>query len=245
MGLLGSIMMVGLLAATGTIPDFATRVDRAIVTGDEPALEALRTELLAAINGQDSPTADLRHQAAYAIWRLSHLVGRHDKGRMKDLLSEAQAQLDLLLEETPDDEEALALRGSAIGGRITGTFSGIWLGPEADRSLGRAAELAPDNPRIALLTGIKHRFTPSVAGGGLEHAEETLRRSLALFQKEEARDAWPHWGRVDAQIWMGVVLAAQGKVAEARSFYDQALALEPDHAWLREELIPALDKPPR
>jgi len=54
-----------------------------------------------------------------------------------------------------------------------------------------------------------------MAGGGLERAEETLRRSLTLFQGEQARDGWPHWGKVDAQTWLGIVLAAQGEVVEA------------------------------
>ena len=241
----GSIAMVALLAVTGSIADFAARVDRAVVTGDERALEALHTELLAVLESQKPPATGLRHETAYTAWRLSHLVGRHDKGRMADLLSEAQAHLDILLEAAPDDAEALALRGSAIGGRITDVLSGIWLGPDADASLKKAAELAPDNPRIALLTGIKHRFTPSMAGGGLERAEQTLRRSLTLFQSEKARDGWPHWGKVDALIWLGIVLAAQGEVVEARSFYDQALALEPDYAWIREELIPKLAAPRR
>jgi len=242
MGLLGCALLAAslLLAGAEPVEDFAARVDRAVVTGDARALEALHDELLAALERTGAP-ARLRYDAAYVCWRLSHEMARTDEKRQKRLLKEAESHLDAFLEAMPEHAEALALRGSVIGNRITGMFSGMFLGPRAGKSLRRAQNAAPDNPRVATLAGASQRFTPTMFGGGLDKAEETLRRAVDLFEKQQDEGrAYPHWGQVDAYAWLGIVLANKGSKDEAREWFDQALALEPDHAWIRDALIPKL-----
>ena len=232
-----------LLATAGPPPDFVGRLDRAVVTGDVTTLEAIHQELLQALD-QPHPKDRLRYDAAYVCWRLSHQAARTDTDRQKELLKEAESYLDEYLESRPDDAEALALRGSAIGGRITGWLSGMFLGPRAGKNLKRAEKTAPDNPRVALLLGVSQRFTPETFGGGLERAEETLRRAVGLFEKQQdVGRTYPEWGQVDALAWLGIVLAREGNKEEARALYDRALGLEPDYEWIREYLIPNLSEP--
>ena len=49
-------------------------------------------------------------------------------------------------------------------------------------------------------------------------------------------------GRVDAHAWLGQVLARKGDRAAARAEYDEALALAPNSGWVKNVLVPALER---
>lgn len=198
-------------------------------------LDELRLQLGDPTKG-DAP--DRLYTVAYLNWRITQLV---PPKRRKTYSQEAERALQFLLHERPGDAEALALLGSAYGARITGFWSGIKFGKKADQALEEAAAVAPDNPRTVLQQGISAYFSPKAFGGGLDRAEALLRRSLELFQSQPEDAPWPNWGRVDAYAWLGQVLAKKGDVAGARDVYQQGLALEPDHRWIREVLLPQLD----
>ena len=229
------------------IPDSANRdlsehIERAVVLGSLEDLTRLRTDHRQHLESPDGdPNGGDRYRLAYLNWRIGQLLPE-DKKKKKQLLKEAKKQLDLLLETAEEDAEAHALRGSVIGDRIEGMFGGMFLGPKASASLKRALDLAPENPRVALQRGVGHFFTPKTFGGGLERAEEELRRARDLFRKEPADHPWPNWGRIDTFAWLGQVLAKTGRVDEARALYEEALEREPEHAWIRAELLPELDE---
>lgn len=216
----------------------AERMERAVASGDIELLRSLRT----AIAGRAAASALDRYNLAYLDWRIGQLLPAGSRKEKKALLKEAQKQLDSILGSFPDDAEAHALRGTTIGERITGMFGGMFLGPKATASLRRAAALEPDNPRVALLRGVAAYFTPRTFGGGFDEAERELRRACKLFEDEPADKPWPNWGRVDAFAWLGRTLAEEDRLDEARSAYRAALALVPDHAWVRDELLPELER---
>ena len=224
-------------AATSEV---AVRVEQAVVSGNLETLESIRTSLLQEMKTGTSDA--LRYDIAYVGWRMAQLLQVSSKKKAKQLLKESQAYVDDILEGNKDDGEAWALRGSVIGDRITGMFSAMFLGPKAGGSLKRAVELAPDNPRVALQRGIGWFFTPKTFGGGMENAEGELRRAARLFDEAPAGGPWPDWGRVDVLVWLGQVLVKTGRYAEARSNYEAALKIEPDYAWIKQELMPTLEK---
>lgn len=242
-----SVLIPGLLlfAAAGILAEddprtgLVERVERAIVSGALDKLRVLRAEIGPGGDG----SADDRYTAAYVDWRISQaLSGKRSKKEKKRLLKQAQKQVESLLKDEPQHAEAHALRGTVIGERITGMIGGMMLGPKASASLKRAHELAPENPRVALQRGIGFFFTPGAFGGGLDKALPELKRSRELFEQERNDRPWPNWGRVDALAWHGQALMKSGDIDGARAAYHAALALEPEHAWIREELLPALEK---
>lgn len=235
------ILLLGVAGATSAAPpEVAGRVERAVSHGNLDDLRAVRALLLAQMESDE--TDGVRYDVAYVGWRIAQLLQEDSKKKAKKLLKESQRYLDTILKESEEDAEVWALRGSVIGDRITGMFSGMFLGPKAGGSLERAAELAPDNPRVALQRGIGWFFTPKAFGGGMENAEWELRRAKGLFDEEPPGKPWPNWGRVDALVWLGQVLVETGEYAEARLIYEEALEFTPGHAWITEVLMPALEK---
>lgn len=196
--------------------------------------------LLAAMPAAEVPTYD----TAYQLWRESQQLRAQDDERgMKRVLREAADLLAEQLEAQPDDVEALALYGATIGDQITGMFSGMRLGPRADRALERARELGPDNPRVALIRGISAFHKPSTFGGGLDVAEAELTRAIALFEAQGPDPGWPDWGLVDALGWLALTIVGRedGDLARARGYLDRALALAPGDRWLLDYVRPTLD----
>jgi tetratricopeptide (TPR) repeat protein len=222
--------------------DLTQRIERAVVAGSLVDLEAIKALLLERLDAEDCEAGWIdNYNLAYISWRICQLLGPDEKKQKRRLLKEAQRRIEERLEYEPDDAESHALRGSVIGEQIGGFFRGMFLGPKATKSLEKAFELDPDNPRVALQRAISYYFTPKTFGGGLDKAEQELRRARELFESETAAHPWPSWGRVDTLAWLGQVLEKAGRVDEARAAYEEALVLEPEHAWLKHELLPALD----
>ena len=73
---------------------------------------------------------------------------------------------------------------------------------------------------------------------------EGFLRAVDLFSaSEEPQDALsPIWGHEDALAWVGQIRAAEGDLAGAREAYEQVLALSPDFAWVKYQLLPALEE---
>ena len=193
-----------------------------------------------------SPQAELmdHYNLAFGQYRLVGLLmeGREHAGERDDLLEQAQELLERALEMDDEHVESLSLLSAVIGLRIGDSpVRGMRLGPHSSAALGKAARLAPDNPRVVLQRGVSSLHMPKMFGGGIDKAEEALRRAVALFADQADDAPWPNWGRLDALAWLGQTLAKQGRIDEARAAYQQALAIEPDMGWIRYALLPALD----
>jgi Flp pilus assembly protein TadD len=126
--------------------------------------------------------------------------------------------------------------------RVSGGRSKMELGPQAESNRAQAVRLEPDNPRVVLQSAISLFHTPAQYGGGPDKAEAGLRQAIALFEREPAGRPWPNWGRFDAHAWLGQVLAARGDNAGARAEYNLALAEWPQSRWVKDVLMPAIDK---
>jgi len=84
---------------------------------------------------------------------------------------------ELALEHASDDaERAQAERviGELYAHRITGMISGMINGPRARRHIGRALELAPDDPECKRAIGLMYLHNPPISGGDVKKAIETF-----------------------------------------------------------------------
>lgn len=235
------------LAGRDRWADSARRViEAAVPVADRARLGAARVLLDRALAAfPDDPL--LQHYQGYALWREAAIVmGTGEAAAARPLLEQADAVLErsatrLAMPET------FALRSSAIG-QLIGTsrnpLDGMRLGPKSASLMERAEEgSGAQNPRVWLLKGMSAMYTPAMFGGGLDRAAASLQRALELFASDRPAPAAPAWGHADAYVYLGQVEAKRGHRDAARQAYDRALALQPDNAWVRHVLLPALDRP--
>lgn len=166
-----------------------------------------------------------------------------DDGTIKAMFEAADRALERAAKGL-DWPESLALRSAAVGQLIAygGPLAGLRQGPRSMRLLDAALASGPDNPRVWMLRGISDLYKPRLMGGSVKKAEASLRRALSLFATDAPAAPAPWWGHAETHGWLGHTLEKQGKLTEARAAYAEALALEPKNAWVREVLLPALDK---
>jgi tetratricopeptide (TPR) repeat protein len=245
---IASVAFVGMATAQQTVPegwpDLSARLQRAGTSDNAADLRALRVDLLRASTKPAGKEADalVQYAIAYLASRMAFLPGVADKER-DDLLADGVQRLEAVLKANTRDVEAHILLGALLGSQIARSpMKGITLGRRAGDELERAAEIAPDNPRVHLQQGISAFNTPAIFGGGTDKAERSLRRSIELFQREPVDRPWPNWGRLDAHAWRGQALLEKGDRAGARAEYDKALAIAPQSGWVRYSLLPALEK---
>ena len=185
----------------------------------------------------------LQHYYAYALYREATLLmgKRHDEKEYRPLLKQA----DSILEQSAAKlalPETYALRSSVLGQLISNPLQGMTLGPRSGSAMDRAIELGPRNPRVWMLRGVGAMFTPVLFGGGVEKAEEYLRKAIAFFADDRPAAPLPAWGHAEAYAWLGQVLHKQKRIGDARAAYAKSLELQPDNDWVKHVLLPALDR---
>jgi len=87
-----------------------------------------------------------------------------------------------------DAERAQAERvlGELYAHQITGMISGFVNGPRARRHIGRALELAPDDPECNRAIGLMYLHNPPISGGDVPRAIETFERCSELLQDDRS-----------------------------------------------------------
>ena len=216
-------------------------IAKAAPTGDVAGFQAARALLERALTVAPSD-AWLLHYTGYALYREATLSMGRDGADAGALLEKADDYLERSTRLGPMPESH-ALRSGVLGMMIgSNPIKGMTLGPQSGEQMEKALELDPENPRVWMLRGIGAVNTPAMFGGGLDKAEEYLKKSIVFFAKDKPQPPAPSWGANEAHVWLGQVYAKQDKIAEARAEYQKALAIEPNDMWVKYGLLPALDK---
>ena len=209
--------------------------------GDPALLRKARGQLLGQLTA-DPASASLHTWVAVVAWRAVPLLARTDKNAARRICEEGLEHAEAALSSPPDMALALALKAALQGLSIQ--FNGaaaMTLGPAMVENMARAADMAPADPRIQLLDGINTLHTPSIFGGGPERALAKFRRALELFATEAPDSSGARWGRDDAHVWAGRAEAKRENFAAARRHYVDALAINPNHGWVKNTLLPEVD----
>ena len=243
--------MVAMLAAPARATDFAevwpglvAQIERTYVLGDASGMRSARTAVKELLGSEltDDQRSVARYTVAYLNWRLFFLTDNSADDERDALLDEALELLGADVAGNDANAESHALMASVYGLQISQSrMRAAFLGTRAGRASARALELEPNNPRVLLLDGIGKLNTPRAFGGGEDRAEALLLRAVAAFRTEPPGRPWPRWGRIDAYAWLGQVAAQRGDPDAARRHYLQALEIEPEFAWVRWVLLPALE----
>jgi tetratricopeptide (TPR) repeat protein len=218
------------------------RIERATLASDVSAITQVRALADRAV-GRFPDDPWLLHYRGYALYReVTITMGRAPQTDVSDQLEMAQSALEAALEKR-DLPETRALLGSVIGMRIgTNPLRGMTLGPRSEREMDAALEAGAENPRVWLLHAIGAFHKPRMFGGGTKPALESLRKAISFFERDKPQAPAPSWGHDEAWLWLGRVLEEEEKYAEARDAYRRSLQLQPENGWVRDVLLPNVER---
>lgn len=145
--------------------------------------------------------------------------------------------------EATKDPESQALVGALLGLKIGfAPMSGMYLSPKANRLFDEALAQRPGNPRISLLKAIHLLHSPAFVGGGAKAALPLMEQAVALAAQEAPpADPWaPAWGLKESLGWLAYTQVEADQIEAARKTVDRAMALEPNHGFITQMVLPRL-----
>jgi tetratricopeptide (TPR) repeat protein len=182
--------------------------------------------------------------ADYRIADYLLAAGEENKGAASEHLKTAVEHLKEATRLDPQAAEAYSLLSSVYGWQIgLSPMKSMLLGPRVGQASRKAQQLAPDNPRVVLSAAISDFNTPEMFGGSKEKGLQGFQRAAELFAQEEPTDPiQPVWGHREAYAWLGIAYQNQGELESARAAFEKALEIDPDFGWVRDWLLPELEK---
>lgn len=217
------------------LTEVSAALDRAVLRADPAGIAAaVRVFESAAESAGDEALA--LHYLGYARYRLAEQVPADSGDLRRRLRAGAREALEGSVSRAAMAESyalLAILTGIEMGDR---PMAAMFLWRRWREELGRASELGPENPRVALLAAIGAFHAPAAFGGGSSRAEREILRAIELAAAETARPPAPRWGAAEALFWLGRVRERQQRRDEARDAYRRAVALEPEYAWAMARL---------
>lgn len=219
----------------------------AIRTHEEIALEAyLKNDLslwdqaLEKIKALPSSPEQLLLLAETAYGAAGAVFAEEDRSPAAPYLEIAQQALETILEADRQQAAAHGLLSGVLGMRIAlDPGQGMRLGQLSGRHADKALRFGPEDPTALREAGGQLLYTPVQWGGDPEQALELLQRAEALYDKTLAGKDWRY---LNTLTLLGQALSMTEQKEAARSVYLRALALQPDFAYVKYYLLPALDQ---
>ncbi len=200
--------------------------DQATINDIEEAARQLDISSLQQLS--DSSDA---YDSALANYRLaiSHNV-KADNKAANAALDKAMEIMEGLTDAEPNNPEAWALLGHIYGTKIGfNPLKGMLYGPKAGRSIEKAKDLAPQNPRVNLISGVSDYFSPAMFGGSKTSAIKSLSQAISQYAGDD--NSGYHWGLAEAYVWRGLAQMELGESAKALNDWRAAVAIEPNYYW--------------
>ncbi|GAA6153688.1 tetratricopeptide repeat protein [Pseudoteredinibacter isoporae] len=215
-----------ILATIISVFSISVLADQATINDIEDAARQLDTDRLEALS--HSPDT---YDSALAHYRLAISYNlKADNDAAEDALDTAMESMEALTESEPNNAEAWALLSHIYGTKIGfNPMKGMYYGPKAGKSLAKAKALAPENPRVNLVSGVSDYFSPAVFGGSKTSAIKSL--STAIHQYTSDQSSGYHWGLAEAYVWRGLAQMELGESGKALNDWRSAVAIEPDYHW--------------
>jgi tetratricopeptide (TPR) repeat protein len=209
--------------------DIEGRIEYAWFTEDANTLRNLiRTAEGALPKSADS--AFVRYQLGFAHYRLGLVLAERKDTAAADAFTGCVRELDGTVEANEQFADAYALQSACYANLAAlQAWKTMVYGPQSASKLDKARQLAPRNPRVALLDGL--------ADADKARAQTKIKRAVELFEGAgEPAAGEPSWGAAEAYLHLGRGLMQTGDTLGARNALEQALIIAPEFAAARREL---------
>jgi len=166
-------------------------------------------------------------------------MAKEDKKTFKANADEAKRAFESLGEHAEFEAEALAWQAALYGWKIAfNPIKGMYLGPKSQSILKDAMESNKQSAEAWIRKASSLLFTPEMFGGDPTEAVAHYKKGILLYENQGVSD----WKYLDALAWLGQAYANNGQKEKAIATFKKALKLESKFYWVKNILLPKLEK---
>jgi len=214
---------------------------RGYITGNMKLWEKGMNGLQQSYNREaDACTLYTLAEARYGY--IGYLLGTGDKSAARPLIDAFEKDLELLATYPEYTAETEAFRISLLGFRMgLNPARAVTLGPKALKQLETAMEKGGNSAAVWIEKANSEAHMPAFAGGSKEKAAASFREALRLYEAGGEMSGC-NWRYLNTMVLLGQLLEKMDDWQGAREAYRRALKRAPDFEWVRDELLPAVEK---
>ncbi len=173
---------------------------------------------------------------------IGYLLGRNEKDVARPVIDAFETEIEQLAKFPEYRAETEAFRVALLGFRMgLNPARAVILGPKALKQLETAMEVGKNSAAVWIEKANSEAHMPAFAGGSREEAVSSFREALRLF--EAGGSVAPcNWRYLNTMVLLGRLLDKMGDYQGSREAYMMALKRAPDFQWVRDELLPEIEK---
>jgi len=167
-------------------------------------------------------------------------LGQQNEDKADGYIDAMEDPLDFILDENKNHPEANALYSGYLGMLIAmRPMKGMLYGSKSGRMAEKGVAKAPNSPLAHYFLGSNLYYTPTTWGGDPDRAVEMLLKAKNAFPPTADGCDWFY---LQVHALLGQAQLKTGNKSAARQTYLAALQLQPDFGWVKNVLLPSLDK---
>lgn len=170
-----------------------------------------------------------------------YYLGINEKNLARNILDQAEKNLEKLQGVAGYQSHYYAYQGAFLGFRIgLRPIRAMVLGPKSMRAIDRALQEDPQNPAAHLEKANALFYAPAFAGGSKKEAIGHYQKAMELMQQQQ-RPGY-RWLLLSTMVSLAKAFEETGQISQAFALLQKALDYEPGFSWVRDELLPQLQK---
>lgn len=180
-------------------------------------------------------------QAQYGY--IGYLIGIKETRKARQMLSDAEKNIEVLINSNPKNADAIALKGSFLAYHISlSLYKAPILGPRSMGLIDEALKLQPNSIQALIEKGNASHYAPSMFGGNPAEAVKYYISAISLFERNNGGSPPENWLYLNTLAQLALAYEKAKQIENARSTFRRILFIAPDFKWVKNELYPQFQK---
>lgn len=172
---------------------------------------------------------------------IGYLMSEKRKKEIRQLLPSAKENVEYLLELNPNSSELFALRAAFIAFDIaTHPYKAPVIGIKCIEFIKKSISLDDGHPLGWIMQASMKYYSPPLFGGSKEEGIEIYHKAVKLFKEKNIAEG--NWLYLNGITAIGNWYFEQEQFENCKLEFEKALEIEPEFKWVKDELIPKVEK---
>jgi tetratricopeptide (TPR) repeat protein len=180
-------------------------------------------------------------QAQYGY--IGYLIGAGQNRLAREYLKVAEENVDKLLQNQPQNADALAIKASLIAYNVAlSPYKAPILGPRSVSLINEAYRLKNSSIQALIEKGNSLHYAPKFFGGDPEEAVSYYIKAIIAFENQNNGVGLQSWLYLNTLAQLALAYEKSKQPQRALKTYREILTIEPDFKWVKDDLYPQLLK---